>query len=420
MRPRKTQIAITIRTSLGALLCALFISVCQVEAADAATRHASPADFSAALKQLKGGDTLLLRNGIYPQLQNPLPSGSSALGHTTLACENFRQCTIAGTSYGILLNRAQSYVRFSGLRIDRSSASETSSPACFFTNSSFVITNLIVEGVECFAKGSRRGSFFIGVRTTDSLFRNNYFHDHGSHGFYMAGSNNVMEFNRMERLVPFGGSGNTAYCAQIYLQGGTPQGNIFRDNYCDTGGGKISAGSNGLYIGSGPNNRAYRNTIINAVNAFMVRQSGTKLWNNTIHNVTTAFNLAPGSGCEIKNNILLGKPAPSHSNCATANNLTTGKPEDIFVNHTKGDFRLKPTAAAAIDKGTPIPNLAFRGAAADIGAWEFEAVKIDPVPIPDPIPDPKPDPVPIKPTVSIDVTLPPEVELELKVNGVKK
>jgi hypothetical protein len=168
--------------------------------------------------------------------------------------------------------------------------------------------------------------------------------------------------------------------------------------------------------------------------------SNVQIWNNVFHYSDPVLTSQPSQAIAIGNNgggahyrnyqifnntfyggkaaIQFGDTSTTIENsCRIVNNLTTGTghnflgtnqavvsnnvtlPADQYVNQAGGDFHLKPTATAAIDKGTSafVSTITTRdkdgvtrpqGAAWDIGAYEFAAST--PTPTPTPTPEPTP------------------------------
>jgi len=364
--------------------------------ADAATRYASPSgsgstcssgtpcSLSTGLSQTSGGDTLLLKDGTFTSvaLTNPLPSGTSSSVPTKLACENLRLCTLQITSGSggsiIIFTAARSYITVSGINFDRSIGSG-SNGACFWIANSIAVPGIVFEDNVCFASGNIRGGLFIGGGATGGLYRNNYIHTSGSHGFYIVGDSNIVEHNHIANLIP-GDSGNNANCAQFYSSiAERPSSNIFRYNFCNTGNGSIRAGSDGLYIGTDPSNIAHNNIIINAEVGIYVRGNSTKIYNNAIYSVTSGMNVSAGSGCEIKNNALPSESlGTADADCTYSKNIATNgdistsvTPTQLWISPTTSNFSLIESSAG-IDTGTTvsISGVSLVGAGYDIGAIE--------------------------------------------------
>ena len=138
--------------------------------------------------------------------------------------------------------------------------------------------------------------------------------------------------------------------AGIYIDYG--KGYIFDHNVVYDAGAPLKYNNNATIV----NSYAYNNVLISSDN-------GPRGYVND----------GPGTdeGLVLRNNITNGI-FKTGGRATTSNNLFNA-PDTLFVNAAGGDYQLRPTAAAAIDKGVGVEpyNDPIAGAAPDLGAFEF-------------------------------------------------
>lgn len=172
--------------------------------------------------------------------------------------------------------------------------------------------------------------------------------------------NNV--FNNNFIAMSFGGGGTGA---QFFRHGDTSfehRGGIMRNNIVN------GTGDTAVYMNKALNFEVYNNTLVNiaptvAVGSIEARFAGTT--GIIRNNLTDKLIKLRDSGTAVQSN-----------NYITASS-------SMFVNAAAGDFRLQPTAAAAIDQGYNLAGLVNTdiagttrpvGVAYDLGAYEWSAV----------------------------------------------
>jgi hypothetical protein len=150
----------------------------------------------------------------------------------------------------------------------------------------------------------------------------------------------------------------------------------------------------------------YNNLVYDNLGLGINAGAGGEYYNNTVVN-NAAGSMAHGMLPAIsRNNILIGggtySPVAENwgtsqvlGNATQSDNITSGTASDYFVEASNGDFRLKSSAAQAINQGINLSNVfttditrANCDSQFDIGAFEFEASSVSSPPRTNPAPPP--------------------------------
>jgi hypothetical protein len=218
-----------------------------------------------------------------------------------------------------------------------------------------------------------------------------------NHAIYQEGSNSIIQDCIIYNIPGFG-------IHQYSQESPSPSGNIYRRNVIHSFA-QLSTTGCGILVGSGSNNKCYKNTVYNAYGltgdgaiGIAVNGSNDQVYNNTVYNCSWIGLDATGSAnALVKNNISYnngqntdftganGGVPPSSLN--QSNNFLT---DPSFIDAAHGDFHLQ-SISGAINYGT-ILDLSYIGSAPDAGAYELGGESDDepPVPIPIPVDEPLP------------------------------
>jgi len=349
------------------------------------------------------GDTLMLTAGTYTSVSGLSPASGTASAHTVIK-------RVAGAS--VVINAKPftyqggtwQYVEFSGngsccLVFDGTSMGDTDGmdygPNAINNFVNYVeIRNWLHNGIG--------GGAFITV--TNSLI-----HDNGKggatcnqgacYGWYMGGTgNNLLETSEIYN--------NGGYGIHLFNTSGNNNNNVVRRNRIHNNGAQCQAnglcGWSGLVIGAGGggagahNNLAYNNLVYDepymGITIYGLALN-TGVYNNTVYNSGqcglisddgTGGSPNPDSSNIFQNNISRNSGLPdtclSTGSTVFNNNATTATANITFVNAATHDFHLVVGSTGAIGVATVLNSifttdfdLVVRGAAWDLGAYEFTA-----------------------------------------------
>jgi len=342
-----------------------------------------------------GGDTVLVRNGIYSERQMWLQMKTQGKGSENQfwTLKVFPDEEVVFTNARIIID--DSYVRIQGLVFRGDTGGNSYIQAVSWGG--------IHEQIEILDNrfiGSQKKPplYFIG---NNSLIQGNTVDITGSvsHGIYiMHGSNNIIRNNYVTGMAKYG--------LHIYDEDKYPNEppavikNLIVENNIITS----SSSNSGIIISSGAdppggiqiNNVVVRNNIIfnNKDYGIYIRYGGTneniEIYNNTLYNNGGGIyiNGSVADSITVHNNIFVSNSS-GNINAHNVNTLTIShnlywKPtlvepgtaddhavyqDPLFVNINEGDFRLQADSPA-IDAGVDV-GLPFNGRAPDLGAYEY-------------------------------------------------
>jgi parallel beta-helix repeat protein len=331
----------------------------------------------AGISCLVAGDTLVVKEGTYNEaLNNPFSNtGTSWNNKITVKAESPGAVVVKPANADDAMRfdvSSQKYIEFDGFKIDAVNVSVYGvriwgqAHHIRFRNSA--ILNAANQGVSILKDGGASPDFneFIKVEVAYTAWNrtctgsSNGAKDGYCHGFYVSGSNNLLDGLLLHH--------NNGYGVQFYPQGN--RGNTIRNS--------VSHGNKGTGIASlGNDNKVINNVVYNNDGGgLLITESNCLVYNNTVYNNSGGWggmNLQ-GSGHKIKNNIFFQNGVSGASLDST--NLNGTNPQ--FVDANNGNFRLQ-AGSPAIDRGSVLPesNTAIdgtprpQGAAPDIGAYEF-------------------------------------------------
>jgi len=252
------------------------LSLITAGAAEATTRYVSPSgsgttcsdgtpcSLTQGLSVTAAGDTLYLKAGTYATgLQNPIPSGLSSSQPTILAGKPGDVATIrptaGSTSNIILLNSNRSNITFRNLTIDGINLTTAAERTGFRTNSTTVITNLVIEDLD--VKNINGTAIVLGDAIDGCTVRRNKLHDGSgttvaisNGGLYHRAKNCVVEYNEIY--------GIPEYPVTIRSDMGGGTGNIYRYNIIRNSSTLIALDSGLRAINISQANNVFHNNLI--------------------------------------------------------------------------------------------------------------------------------------------------------------
>jgi hypothetical protein len=337
---------------------------------------------------LTPGDTLYVKQGTYAEKVSNIPSGSSWSAPVTLAAYPGDFVTIRPGPIGwpALYLENKSYIIIDGFIFDGSDIGSSYFTVIDLSAGGPSLGTHHVRIQNCEVKNSPEQGVFVTASAHHNEFINMEVHDNGTtdfdHGFYIKGSNNLVEKSNVYR--------NAGWGVHIYAQDGTgvANNNIVENNriYDNARAGNRGAG---IILSSGNGNMAYNNLIWGNAGGIQIAYgtpTGSEVYNNTIYaNKDYGIRVDPdGTNSIIENNILYqngtGYYGAQLSNAGIGTqqttNLSGGDP--AFVNASAYDFRLQP-GSPAIDAGITLEAVTTdfdgtarpQGFALDLGAMEF-------------------------------------------------
>ncbi|MBN1675040.1 MAG: right-handed parallel beta-helix repeat-containing protein [Kiritimatiellae bacterium] len=329
--------------------------------------------------QLKPGDTLYIRGGIYREYPDDvIPSGTPA---ARVVVANHEQETVTirnppGETKGYVLTIAGSYITIKGLVLD---GERKAGKPLWIGAKKGGATPLHVRVENVTAMNGRSSGILTGC--SYSAFIDVHSHHNGrdrrDHGIYMGEAvNNVIDGGEF--------SHNTGYGLHIYTAKGAPLlNNVIRN--CVSHHNKVA----GAIIATGEGNVAYNNVVFANPCGINVRGRHTRLFNNTIYGNRQALAIHGTKNVEIRNNILYksswvaqgsrGTPR-ANTDFVMADNFTGADP--MFVDPEAGDFRLREGSPAAGAGAVLVKGEAGRVRPMAPAAWaarpEFQVAPVAP------------------------------------------
>jgi parallel beta-helix repeat protein len=339
---------------------------------------------------MNGGDTLIVKAGIYAECLNTTDFKSgTAQARTVIKRNGTDTVTLKPNSgqchHAILIVGERKYITLDGINVDGSNVpgntikleakAKKRGPFDRHGADHYLETASFIEIVN--AKLSNAGNCGLQGRANNSVFRNLEIHGTRSvcYGYYFNGHDTVIENNNIHHNANGG--------MQIYSQAGDTtinqrmhiRNNWVHDNCTNVGTSCIG----GILIANGADNYIYNNIVANnnstGIRSYSATQS-TRIYNNTVVNHGTGIHLHDQTGLIVRNNILHQNRTPiagSNSSTTQSNNLTT---DPKFI--SSSDFHLQ-LGSPAINAGISLPevpcdfdgNKRPGGSAYDIGAFEY-------------------------------------------------
>jgi parallel beta-helix repeat protein len=334
---------------------------------------------------LRGGDRLLVRDGIYPERIDStaqwIPAGDSWTAPVTIAAYPGETVVLQATNVPGVVNLASpniQYLIFDGLIFDGNNiGGEGTSAISLWGGAHHVrfinaeIKNSPYQGVTIF--------WGNGLSSDNHQFINCNVHSNGvtngvDHGFYISTSNNLIDGCEIHD--------NKAYGIHIYAEGYAANGNVIRRNRIYNNG-VTDANGGGIVASSGARTFIYNNLIYGNRDGIGVCCGARQqlIVNNTVSgNLGSGVEIQTGHGHAVVNNILYSNgslDASFHVPVDAFNNVTV---DPLFEDASAADFRLQPSSPA-IDAGlillfvvndfarVPRPQ----GASHDVGALEYRS-----------------------------------------------
>jgi hypothetical protein len=355
---------------------------------------------------LSGGDTLIVKSGVYSETINDnIPSGSAG-SPTTIRSEVkggaiLRPTGKAGDGVAFILiglSGQRSFITLDGFLIDGVNSSAPASGVTVrsptgddtTTTNGISLLNLEIKNLPFVDSPNGTNGISIAAGTSDLTLRNNYVHDIGmnapsnaqflSYCMYWSGRTSTVEDNN---FGPCSGYGIHGFHNQSLGASGGGS-NTIRNNYIHDN------GAIGLLMCPG-NNKIYGNIIVNngwhprdpggmQLGGFCsgVQANNNQVYNNTLYrNKPYCIRLGVSSSASANDNTIRNNICWQNSSDAITVANGTGNTIDrnllgqspLFVNAAAGDFHLQ-NGSPAIDAGVVMPGLSFNGSAPDLGALE--------------------------------------------------
>src|SRR5262245_57956032 len=349
---------------------------------------ASPT-IASGLAALRGGETLLIRAGTYPEtINNTVPSGASASQYTVVAAYGAEDVILApsagcsttqlapvylGTSSG-----GARYIRLAGLTIDATCGSSDDSVLWMGVRISdygeqITLDHLTVRNWRGAAGiDLNKPAHHITVRGCHVTEMAGSLSDNQHHGIYFPGAENVAEDNLVD--VHTGG-----YGIHVYSGTGGASRNVIRGNTVR------NAKSGGIIVGSGEQNIVERNLVVanpgkGILLGFGTTGVGTQVVNNTVTGGGSCLEVrAETRDAALINNGCWENATNSVTDSGVGTHLSANRSDDPqFVNAGAGDYRLAP-GSPWIDAGTAVSGASCHGPC-DVGALEAPGSSPSPVP----------------------------------------
>ena len=343
----------------------------------AAIQSSAKRTIRAGISCLVAGDTLTVKEGTYNEaLSNPFSNtGTSWNNKITVKAESPRAVILKPNNAQDAMtfdSSSQKYIEFDGFEIDAVNVSNygiriwSNAHHIRFRNSA--VLNAANQGVSILKDGGASPDFneFINVEVAYTAWSRSC---NGSsegqkdgycHGFYVSGSNNLLDGMLLHH--------NNGFGVQFYPQGN--RNNTIRNS--------ISHSNKGTGLASlGDDNKVINNVVYNNDGGgLLITESNCLVYNNTVYNNPSGWGgmNIQGSGHKVKNNLFYQNSVSGMSLDST--NLNGTNPQ--FVNSGTGNFRLQ-AGSPAIDRGTALTESNTdivgtprpQGASFDIGAYEF-------------------------------------------------
>lgn len=211
-----------------------------------------------------------------------------------------------------------------------------------------------------------------------------------------TGSGWVVRHNLFRNLrAPAGALAGPAVLMWNGASNSTIEGNTFIDCQREISLGLSDKPANDHIGGVARNNFIYRSAGVGGDTAILVADSpNTKVLNNSIflsgqYPSPIEYRFAGTTGAVISNNLLDGQVSARDGATGSVTSNLTSATSALFVNAAAGDLHLRPTASAAVDKGSAAQAAPQDwdgearpvGAAIDIGADEFRTTTTPTAPI---------------------------------------
>jgi len=344
------------------------------------------------LKCLTGGDTLIIKAGIYKEsiLSDNFPSGSDA-GHTIIQAALGETVWIRPTLQPILpgivyLRNGAHHITLQGIGIDGSGLTDAGVKAetdGITIRDDHIEHDIVMEGIEVKNITTENSDAIqFGMGSYNIVLRNSYIHNimdstpdtSPNQAIYFRGSvpkgsdpGNIVENNRIENTANGISIRNTNGSA---LNRGIIRNNIFinlRDRAIN-----VESHATDTFI--------YNNIFANMEHGIRNNSSSTKVYNNTFYNITpqpAIDRIGPSTPTSqqaalIKNNIFY---QVAYLHFIPSGNFTY---DPHFVDSAKEDFRLQ-SSSPVIDAGITLADVPddFNGIPRpsgthyDLGAFEF-------------------------------------------------
>jgi hypothetical protein len=340
---------------------------------------------------LSSGDTLILKNGVYPnKLNDVVPS------NVTIRAENARQAILRPGAVDQIITlgpgNTRSNITFDGLYLDGNNQATGQIFSLYSIGPGIVFQNGEIANIV--GKHGPDGSWGVGGGPANAndgyTVRNTYFHDIGwlsdppgdcsscySYGMYISSNNVVVEDCVFERI--------SGYSFQIYASGGAITGVIIRRNTFKDTDALIIGGAGG---GGGTGTRVENNVLIHlgwTADGFdnqgmNVQRNGSIIVNNTIVGSRRECIVLNDTNNIVRNNICYGNGTDAIQDYGSGNvkdhNLLGADPQ--FVNAGTDDYHLQGSSLARdMGTNTNCPSDDRDGLArpingtCDIGAYEY-------------------------------------------------
>ena len=349
------------------------------------------------LSVVAAGDTLYIRGGTYPGINNyitRIPSGTSWNNPITIAAYLGESVTLSGNHPGVSATIALQadnlqYVSFENLIVDAASvateAISINQPAS--GNTSATPHHIRFKNME--VKNALHNCVQVNGYSHHNWFTGGNYHDCGLanptlplgtnkyHGFYSADSDSIYENLQIYNIV--GRDFMQPYSWGMHFYNSNPpcaNRNIIRSIYAHK--------TAGILVWCGDSNMVYNNIVSGGIYGFSVGggATNTKVYNNTVYNnSSTGIDTANSTGTIIKNNIIYQNGGGAVNNAGVSviisNNLMMNP---TFVDTSASNFRLQP-GSAAIDTAANLTSEGVttdytgrsrpQGSGFDIGAFEY-------------------------------------------------
>jgi MYXO-CTERM domain-containing protein len=350
----------------------------------AGTLSAPFATLAHGLASMAGGDTLYVRDGTYPEeLYGNIKAGTEAQPTRVMAYAGERPTLRPpeGSRRVLHFENPQAWIEVEGFVLDATNVTYDAVKITYTGSGEDVAHHITIRDCEAFGSP---GQGFLVTRGHSNLLTGLEVHHNGTddfdHGFYISGSDNVVESSDIYENAGWGIHG---YSASWVITG-----NVFRSNWIHDNGTTGRGPGIGLYSGEG--HVAVNNVIFGNNQGIQVDYGavGAIVAHNTVvNNRGSAIYVGVGSpGVIVANNLMWGNDADRVEDAAdgtvTGVNLTV---DPMFVDEAGLDFHLldgSPAIDAAEDLGVSddFDGVARPwGDAADVGAYEWFELPDDPV-----------------------------------------
>ena len=358
---------------------------------------------------MAGGDTLILTNGTYTQVidtnSDPIATGTNmTTGATVIRAQSSRQAIMLPTSSGNIsaLNlvwSAAAYIRIEGIVIDGSKCATCNA----LIDVGFGANHIRFDDIE--VKNAYSQNIHLGptnsgtpgeIAASNIEILNSSLHDSQlAYAVYNEGHDNTVSHNEMYNI--------DRYAIHSYSDFGGVNNNVYSfNNIYAFGRSKTVDYSAGIILASGTGNVAFGNIVHDATGTLGAggigsdpSASASKIYNNTIYNVSTPYWPIGVSDAksEVRNNIIHvytsqdGNAVDPSSPGIISNNFCTSagfgcayNGDPLFVDAAAGNFQLRVNSPA-LDRGLNLGatyNIDIAGinrdtqggSAWDIGAYE--------------------------------------------------